>query len=323
MKKLSIVLLLFSVFSCIHNDVEIELSFEGEKMILNGMLSAKQPIALNITHTFKPAGYHPDSSVVADALVTIYENNKVVDTLRYQSKGNYVSPKDFRFKEGFDYRIEAVSSKYPRATTPTLKALSSYPRATIGKEDYVFRDYKGILDTLKDGTFKIDVRDEVVSDDFYLLYFELNRMDGFIEYPTLVKDINKADTEIDFIDGCKEDRIVINRNGRVYDGFLYKSKCLVDEMVVPKFAVPVSYRYYLPNRTYVGNYSFKNPKFHLLKINQVQIDYFKNSQQPTGDELLYRKTQPTVSNIVGGYGMVSFLPESVQDIELKCTDCDK
>ncbi len=107
---ISVIILTFS--SCI-KDVDYKLDFEGSKMVVFAGGEAGQKLGAQITRTIAPLTqvYNPDSLVVNDALIELFENDSLIDTLNFIGDGLYES--NVILKEEKTYSLKAKAENLP------------------------------------------------------------------------------------------------------------------------------------------------------------------------------------------------------------------
>jgi len=112
-----IILILIASFSSCIKDVDYKLDFEGSKMVIFAGGGVDQTLGARITRTIPPLTKmdNPDSLIVDNAIVQLYENNNLVDTLKYIDNGIYQS--NIFLKEEYTYFIKANAENLPSITS--------------------------------------------------------------------------------------------------------------------------------------------------------------------------------------------------------------
>jgi len=120
MKFVCILLLLF-VAGCAETNLNLNIPYSGDKLVLWGKLKAGSPIRLQVTKTFNPVGAIPDDVAVLDAKVVLLKNGKQYVELSPMTgkKGVYMS----------DSVVEAGATYIVKASAPTLPTAESAPIA--------------------------------------------------------------------------------------------------------------------------------------------------------------------------------------------------
>ncbi|HHH52534.1 MAG TPA: DUF4249 family protein [Bacteroidetes bacterium] len=106
--KIVIALILVSFSSCV-KDVDYKLDFEGSKLVVIANGQANNNLTAFVTQTFKPLTQidNPDSLLINDAFIEIFENSILVDTMVLVENGKYKS--NMTLKENHEYQIRVKS----------------------------------------------------------------------------------------------------------------------------------------------------------------------------------------------------------------------
>ena len=109
LKNIIFLFLLFTFSSCI-KDVDYKLDFEGSKMVIWGGGVSGQQLKVSVTKTIPPLTEvnDPNTLFINDALIEVFENGKLADTMYNIGKGKYLS--NLIAQEGNYYKI-AVKAK--------------------------------------------------------------------------------------------------------------------------------------------------------------------------------------------------------------------
>ncbi len=160
--KYIVFILIISFSSCV-KDVEYKLDFEGSKMVVFAGGGADQVLGALITRTIPPLTKtdNLDSLIVDNAIVQLYENNSLVDTLKYIENGIYQS--NIFMKEENNYFIKANAKNLPSITS--------------GK------DTVPISAKILDADITIESIDSFISGDIYVHYNTYVKVTKSIKYP--------------------------------------------------------------------------------------------------------------------------------------------
>jgi len=113
MKKIIKFILITIIFSACIKEVDYKLDFEGSKPVIFAAGAANQKLHAYITQTFAPlTEANPDSLLVNDALIEIYENDLPVDTMILTGAGIYESK--IKLKINHKYHITAKSKRFDK-----------------------------------------------------------------------------------------------------------------------------------------------------------------------------------------------------------------
>jgi Domain of unknown function (DUF4249) len=124
MKKIILFISFFILFlACREKEIEYELPFEGEKLVVIGVLNPDESFNVKVSHTWTPTGIVPKNTFVNDATVIVLENGKLREQLMLDKEGKYVSSKGLKPLLGQKYSVEVSSSKYAKVTINTIEIL--------------------------------------------------------------------------------------------------------------------------------------------------------------------------------------------------------
>lgn len=87
-----------------------------KKLVIWAYLKADEVVEINVSHTTSPLDNTQDRKV-SDAMVLLYENDLLVDTLKHKEAGNYHSEAGIVPVEGNSYQIQIQHNDYPTLTT--------------------------------------------------------------------------------------------------------------------------------------------------------------------------------------------------------------
>ena len=133
----SFFLFLFSVslFGC-QRELGIDLPYEGDRLVIFGLISADSTIAVRIQKTGPPTGrFIYSESIVANAVTRLFENGVFMEQLQHTADGNYLSPSGFKPKVGKGYSLKVAAPGLPNAET----GVEVIPSA-VKIDSHVFRD---------------------------------------------------------------------------------------------------------------------------------------------------------------------------------------
>lgn len=99
------------LLSC-QKELNIELPFEGQKLVVESFLSPDEIITLKLNKTYPVTGKNVVIVGIINAKVDLYENNKLLETLKYQNKGRYFSENNTKPKIGYSYHFKIKSEGF-------------------------------------------------------------------------------------------------------------------------------------------------------------------------------------------------------------------
>ncbi len=130
MKKIVFFILIsVSFISCIET-LDIELDQDDKKMVLNGIISPDSIITVNLSKSIYSLDGDAFIKFVEDAEVKLYEDGVFIETMQYDTFGNYLS--SIKPQLGKKYSVTAQNSQYEM-----LSATTEIPQTADIKEFYV------------------------------------------------------------------------------------------------------------------------------------------------------------------------------------------
>ncbi|ACT94647.1 DUF4249 domain-containing protein [Dyadobacter fermentans] len=312
MKFLYFLLILFAA-GCKETDLDLDIPYSGDKLVLWGKLKAGAPVRIQVTKTFNPVGLIPKDVSVPDAKVTLEINGKTNIELSplANEKGIYVS--DHAVVAGATYIIKASAPALPDAESAPVSVPLNLPDVEIVRT----RNVPGEINHQS-------------PQDLVSLYFKEQQADPE-KYYTLTflsyyeKDTLSANTygATDNIPAKEEDchtwasekisSVYIEVLGGTFDRFasvfLVKSKCLPDPGIPIKFYVEA------------GRGTLDDPRLALKTTMRLEVvtkeafDFAKiEYDQPEGVDHLVLPPQRALTNIKNGYGLIFASNDKVIEI---------
>lgn len=304
-------LIVFSLVGCQERNVDINLPYDGDKLVLNSHLLAGSPCEVYIEHTFKPLGLLPENLTVSNASVSVIEDASDTTVLTSTGKGSYSS--DFLIKAGSNYVV--------RATAPGYESAQSKPvRVPDAKAEFQYKIKKNVS-----GVYDPKQTYALVS-----LYF--NNVHPESEYyaislVSVYKDQNLSD--VLFINdnvAATEENCTATYAERRRDKGRQPGVTLVRGNCMPAQGKPISISINTVTSRVVnsGTDSIRvqdeQASKLLLRVGKATQGWFKWSQvqsnQPTDVDFLLLTPQKTFTNIENGYGLVYASNETLIEIEL-------
>ncbi|WP_342086521.1 DUF4249 domain-containing protein [Dyadobacter sp. OTU695] len=312
MKFVCFLLLLF-VLGCKETNLDLNIPYSGDKLVLWGKLKAGAPARIQVTKTFNPAGAIPLDISVADAQVGLLINDKEYIELfsAPNEKGIYIS--DHVIQPGATYIVKVSAPMLPSAESAPVFIPSEVP------------DIKPLRIRNVPGEINHQTPQDLVD-----LYFPKKQTEAE-KYFTLTflsyyeKDTVSANPygATDNIPAKEEDchtwayeKISAYRNdvaGITFDRFasifLMKSTCLPGPNTPIKFYIET------------GKGSLDNPQWARKVTMRIEVvtkeafDYAKiEYDQPEGVDHLVLPPQRALTNIKNGYGLIFASNEKVIEI---------
>jgi hypothetical protein len=300
MKNLfNILIISILLFSC-EKELDIDLPYDGDKLVVFGVLCPDKIITIKLTKTVPPTGLNELGEGVNNAIVKLFEEGKMVEILKYTSKGDYVSPSNFMPKVGKKYYIEAKAEGFPEITSEPEIIPSK-----VQSIDFTFGE--DITSPVSAGTpakrLVLEFDDDISETDFYAIIPEVSSKDRIL----VVNAFNLARNFGSPADACGFDG-----NGNI---FCYTDVCFSGKA---KSKIGVEIKGGLQGK----DFDFQNPDtynkkdadkiiFRIRKITKNYYDYILTDGELDG---IFKAFVPTISrqsNIKGGYGVLVAYNETV------------
>jgi len=117
----------------------VELPYEGDRLVLYMILVPDQPFSAQLTRTAPPTGIQPTDWEVVDALIQVWEDDQVLDTLAYETdRERYISSRNLSPAEGRRYAIRASASGFPELGSPSVSLPPALPILGLDLQDSSF-----------------------------------------------------------------------------------------------------------------------------------------------------------------------------------------
>lgn len=94
-------------------DLGVDLPYEGDRLVVYGVLSPDSIATLRVSQTYPPTGRYLYGRWVSTAVVRLYEDSILVEQLRHQSDGRYVSASNFKPQPGKLYHYMVSNVGFP------------------------------------------------------------------------------------------------------------------------------------------------------------------------------------------------------------------
>ena len=303
MKFICFSVLLF-LAGCKETNLDLNVPYSGDKLVLWGKLKAGAAIRIQVTKTFNPVGVIPSDVTVPDAKVVLLKNGKEQIELSplNSQKGIYVS--DRLIEAGASYIVKASTATLPMAESAPIMVPSGLPDIRIKRT----RDVPGEINhqTPQDLlTLQFNEQDRNVERYFSLLFLSHYEKDTVSASPYGATD-NIPAKEEDCHTWSREKMSTYYNEvaGITFDRFasvfLMKSTCLPDSKTPIKFYIET------------GSGTLNDNSKRALKVTmRVEVvtkeafDYAKiEYDQPEGVDHLVLPPQRALTNIKNGYGLI-------------------
>lgn len=289
--------ILFFIFiigftNCTEKPLDDILPFEGQKLVLEGFITATKPIAISVFKTLPPTGdFFAENNGVTTATVYLFEDDILVETLQHDGDGLYISPNDFRPKLGKSYHIEVTAADFPKAVSKPEMLPDSVPVFTWDFTDSLFIDNNTI-----EGRLAFDFQDIINEENFYNIIIE-GVYDDNRENVAFWGDVFSVE----------------NPDCELFGVGYFKDKCFENDLFSHNFITNCR-RY---GTTFNDNLRFNQLRLTLRIVPKSYYDYehFLSISLDNEDNPFAEPTE-VYTNINGGYGVFTTYLERVVIINL-------
>ncbi|CAA9292222.1 MAG: hypothetical protein AVDCRST_MAG56-4719 [uncultured Cytophagales bacterium] len=173
---------LFVLAAC-QRDLDVALPYEGDRLIIYGLLTADSVVSVRIDKTAPPTGTFLFADSVPDATAALFENGVFVENLQYAGREIYRSPSGFRPKAGSEYFL--------RVSAPGLPDAETEPQvvpAGVQMEQYVLGDTIANLFLGDARRLTFSFRDDEKEGEFYNAHIIGEYKGNFVALNTFVAD---------------------------------------------------------------------------------------------------------------------------------------
>lgn len=307
------------LIACREKEIEYDLPFEGEKLVVISLLNPDEIFSAKISHTWAATGSIPQNSFVNDAFVQVFEDGKLKEQLMLQKEGYYVSNKATKPILGHKYSIVVSSPKYSEVSSAEVQIPEGKPRFTY--EQIADVSYKYNKDTPRDG-INVMIQDDPSKQNYYAINFDLmskSEYDMNIYYG-YGSAFYLDDGDVETNQECSF-RQTIYHGTNVFMLQVFASQCFSSSTPNFHFAVDKGY-----NRFYVNNQKIyekiENPVISVYQFDKAYFEYLKLLKQPNGlFELAFSEPHTTYTNIKGGYGIVGAFTTKSEKLTMTCKIC--
>lgn len=305
-------LMSFLLISCTEKYIDYELPFEGEKLVLNGLLISGIKAKIKISHTWKPLGDVPTDVSVKDALVTLTEDAVLIDTLQYVGD-SYRS--NLNIKSGHKYIVRAMRMGYNDVISNEILV----PKNDV---DFSYQQTKDInyslgWDTPQD-QIDVTLNANKSYENVYAIYFDLNLKAQNLDFSGFWESLDETKS------ATNNDNVCFLSESVDFDGIkqkikVYNSRCFLG--INPTFHFYLDKAYYDSEAFVQGYYKIPNPRLYVLKLDENFWQYLQLKSQPKEFNLAFEAPHTTYTNINGGYGIIGAASQAFVTLTMNCKIC--
>lgn len=310
-KKLLYISILLFLLSCQERNVNIDLLYDGDKLVMTSHLLAGSPLEVYLEHTFKPLGPIPEKLTVSNASVYLIKDGRDTTMLTSNGNGSYLS----------NLLIEAGSRYVVRATAPGFDAAQSksviVPASKAEVQYKIKKNVSGVYDPQKKyALVTLYFKNIQPEKDFIVIGLQ-----------SVFKALNQADVlPINDNVAATEENCTAFYSGKVQDEVFQPEVTLFRGACMPAPGKPLSFSINTVTSRVVNSaidsmrIETEQASKILVRVGKATQNWFDWSQiqnnQPTDIENWLSAPQKTFTNVENGYGLVYASNETLIEIEL-------
>jgi Domain of unknown function (DUF4249) len=320
MKKIILFISFFILFlACREKEIEYELPFEGEKLVVIGVLNPDESFNVKVSHTWTPTGIVPKNTFVNDATVIVLENGKLREQLMLDKEGKYVSSKGLKPLLGQKYSVEVSSSKYAKVISEQVQIPENKAKFTYQQVADI--DYKYNRDTPKD-QINVIIEDDISKRSYFAISFNLYgdiSSDGNL-YNRVSAFYLNDDGEFSQNKECSFAQSIYQNN--TSEGVrVFANQCFTNSKNTFNFVVEKAYYNSFQNNKPVFK-KIDKPTLNVYQFDKGYFEYLKLKDQPDGlFERAFTEPHTTYTNIKGGYGIIGAITKKSELLNMTCKIC--
>jgi Domain of unknown function (DUF4249) len=321
MKKITLFIIsFFLTFACREKEIEYDLPFEGEKLVVIGILNPDEPFIIKVSHTWSSTGIVPKNTFVSDAIVNILEDGKLKERLAFDKEGSYVSNKNTKPLLGHKYSVEVSSPKYSKVSSEQVQVPNN--KASFTYEQIPDISYKYNKDDPRD-QINVVLQDDPSKPTFYAINFELSRSksdNDSLRYGGGIVFYLDDDGEFTTNKECSF-RQSIDNDKKSATLQIFSNQCFTNTKPIFHFAVDKAYATGYVNYKKVYK-KIENPTLNVYQFDKGYFEYLKLKDQPDGlFERAFTEPHTTYTNIKGGYGIIGAITKKSELLNMTCKIC--
>ncbi len=293
MKRSSILTIIIFLFTNCSEVIEYELPYDGDKIVVNAILLANEPVQVSITKSAPPTGEINKDLSLKSATIDLFENGVFIESLEHTNDGIYISKSEFRPVEGNEYYFVVNAKGFETVSSiPTI--IPSSPSVSL-----LGVTYNPFSEESKGVQTSIVITDPIAEENYYFLtvYGLFNGDDSWYETYSYLLGVS-----YDFLPPCLDNIIL---------GDLYKDACQNGGDF--EFIFNTENKYSSPGN---NRDEFDKLFVTVTNISTEYYNYLLNYDRVTDIQLIFFEPEVLPSNIMGGYGIVGAGNQAVIEIVL-------
>ncbi|MFN3852420.1 MAG: DUF4249 domain-containing protein [Spirosomataceae bacterium] len=283
MKNRALILSILFLLGCRQREIEFNLPYDGDKLIVYAIFSPNEPLSVKLTKTYPPVG-QVIYIYIKDAEVLVYEDGKFLERLKYEKDDNYISETGYKPKVGSKYSLKVNAVGFPSVET-NEEVIPTKPNVTYF--DFSQDIESALNDWKKAKKLILKLKDEEEKQNFFLLngYAYWNNQKTGISTGFGISQPNE------FILPCLNFYIgsaIINNDCFQNNSYTYERGYEID-------------RFFMGYSTQ----RVQKMEFFVRQINKSYYDFCKTYYEEEDLLKAFNSPNPRYSNIKGGYGIFS------------------
>ena len=298
MKYISVALVVVLLATACEKDITVKVPAQPPKLVVNGIINMGNPFRVSVGKT---AGIldlpTQDSYRVTNALVQLYENGTLRDTLVYNANNDVYRVKNNTLAQtGNTYRIQVTAPGFitveALTVAPSTIAIQSITRRINAKTDA----NGNMLDEVK-----ITFRDDAAATNYYLFKFRqaAGLSGNTVEYTNMYYCLHSSDKDIDRrnnddptdFESCLDEEFFMQDKN--FNGSTKELLVFVDHKALEPYRHPSNNRVYRP----------------VVELNSITADHYKyrksfNAYRDSEDNP-FAEPVLVFGNVKNGYGVFS------------------
>ena len=289
--RVTFYLMIILAFSSCSKYLELDLPFEGTKLVVNGVLVADQFVDIRVSKTTPATGPITEDLSVQGAQVTLWSGGQPLEIL--EDKGGGVYRSEYKPVAGNSYLVEVYHPDFGQVTSTSQQI--PFPLQltevdfSIGAVDPLNEDTNtgalrvGLTDTTLQAYYAIDIQGFSHTEEVFVNAWRL-------------EEAPEVNTSCGFVGGN--------------DTFDFSKACFNGDLYQTTFGVETT-------GWLDGEYvECTHLLLSVASISEEYYRYLETSVQPEGIDLAFVEPQVVASNVQGGYGIVVAANSKIVRIDL-------
>lgn len=310
---IGIQLVILVALAACSKDLDVELPYAGDQLVINGVLTPGQLIRLRVSKTAPVSGNLTDNLGLADATVALYEDSVFRETLRHTEQGTYVSPSGYEPVAGRSYFVRVSAEGFAPAETRPERVPLPFTLNTYAFDEAIQSSLNSQYPARK---LTLTFSDDPNGEDYYSIEIR-----GYSQGYELGINAYYLDVPFDAADPCgflsgNGGDLQYNLTDICFNGATRQVNFGVETSGSPS----AEYRAAFPDRAGVfgsfGEIDCDQITVSVKKITKSYYEYLKTNSQPEGAFLAFIEPYVLHSNVTGGLGLLAAANEYKLAIKL-------